>query len=82
MWCHVTESDCVWYIQFQDGLTANTHAVSAPQLYFISITDGYTEAKEDVTQEIEQRVQQATQAGADHCALCSFSCVTSTLASV
>ena len=36
----------------------------------------------DVTQEIEQRVQQAAQAGADHCALCSISCVTSTLASV
>ena len=36
----------------------------------------------DVTQEIEQRAQQAAQAGADHCALCSISCVTSTLASV
>ena len=36
----------------------------------------------DVTQEIEQRVQQAAQAGADHCTLCSISCVTSTLASV
>ena len=32
----------------------------------------------DVTQEIEQ----AAQAGADHCALCSISCVTSTLALV
>ena len=42
----------------------------------------YTEAKLDVTQEIEQRAQQAAQAGADHCALCSISCVTSTLASV
>ena len=42
----------------------------------------YTEAKVDVTQEIEQRAQQAAQAGADHCALCSISCVTSTLASV
>ena len=41
----------------------------------------YTEAKVDVTQEIEQRAQQAAQAGADHCALCSISCVTSTLAS-
>ena len=39
----------------------------------------YTEAKVDVTQEIEQR---AAQADADHCALCSISCVTSTLASV
>ena len=29
----------------------------------------YTEAKVDVTQEIEQRAQQAAQAGADHCAL-------------
>ena len=38
----------------------------------------YTEAKVDVTQEIEQ----AAQAGADHCTLCSISCVTSTLASV
>ena len=36
----------------------------------------YTEAKVDVTQEIEQRAQQAAQAGADHCALCSISCVT------
>ena len=36
----------------------------------------------DVTQEIEQRAQQAAQAGADHYALCSISCVTSTLASV
>ena len=36
----------------------------------------------DVTQEIEQRAQQATQAGADHCALRSISRVTSTLASV
>ena len=42
----------------------------------------YTEAKVDVTQEIEPRVQQAAHAGADHCALCSISCVTSTLASV
>ena len=42
----------------------------------------YTEAKVDVTQEIEQRAQQAAQAGADHCALCPISCVTSTLASV
>ena len=42
----------------------------------------YTEAKVDVTQEIEQRAQQAAQAGADHCALCSISCVISTLASV
>ena len=42
----------------------------------------YTEAKVNVTQEIEQRAQQAAQAGADHCALCSISCVTSTLASV
>ena len=41
----------------------------------------YTEAKVDVTQEIEQRAQQAAQAGANHCALCSISCVTSTLAS-
>ena len=31
---------------------------------------------------IEQRAQQAAQAGADHCALCSISCVTSTLTSV
>ena len=36
----------------------------------------------DVTQEIEQRAHQAAQAGADHCALCSISCVTSALASV
>ena len=42
----------------------------------------YTEPKVDVTQEIKQRAQQAAQAGADHCALCSISCVTSTLASV
>ena len=42
----------------------------------------YTEAKVDVTQEIEQRAQQAAQAGADHCALGSISCVTSFLASV
>ena len=32
----------------------------------------YTEAKVDVTQEIEQRAQQAAQAGADHCTLCSI----------
>ena len=36
----------------------------------------------DATQEIEQRAQQAAQADADHCALCSISCVASTLASV
>ena len=42
----------------------------------------YTEAKVDVTQEIEQRAHQAAQAGADHCAPCSISFVTSTLASV
>ena len=42
----------------------------------------YTEAKADETQEVEQRAQQAAQAGADHCTLCSISCVTSTLASV
>ena len=32
-------------------------------------------SKVDVTQEIEQRAQQAAQAGADHWALCSISCV-------
>ena len=42
----------------------------------------YTEAKVDVTQEIEQRAQQAAQPGADHCTLCSISSVTSNLASV
>ena len=42
----------------------------------------YTEAKVDVTQEIEQRAQQAAQVGVDYCALFSISCVTSTLASV
>ena len=42
----------------------------------------YTEAKVDVIQEIEQRAQQAAQASADHCALCSIFCVTTTLASV
>ena len=36
----------------------------------------------DGTQEIEQRAQQAAQAGADHCALCFIFCVISTLASV
>ena len=46
------------------------------------VSEVYTEAKVDVTEEIEQRAQQAAQAGADHCALCSISCVTSTLASV
>ena len=35
----------------------------------------HTEAKVDVTQEIEQRAQQAAEAGADHCVLCSISCV-------
>ena len=44
--------------------------------------ESYTEAEVDVTQEIEQRAQQAAQAGADHCTLCPISCVTSTLASV
>ena len=39
----------------------------------------YTEAKVDVTQEIEQRYAPAWEAC---CALCSISCVTSTLASV
>ena len=42
----------------------------------------YTEAKVDVTQEIEQRVQWSALAWAACCALCSNSCVTSTLASV
>ena len=50
--------------------------------FYYSTQTLYTEAKVDVTQEIEQRAQQAAQAGADHCALCSISCVTSTLASV
>ena len=54
-----------------------------PLIYYRRIHNWeYTEAKVDVTQEIEQRAQQAAQAGADHCALCSISCVTSTLASV
>ena len=48
----------------------------------LSALNNYTEAKVDVTQEIEQRAQQAAQAGAEHCALCSISCVTSNLASV
>ena len=39
----------------------------------------YTEAKVDVTQEIEQRAQQAAQAGADHYALNTISCVQSSL---
>ena len=42
----------------------------------------YTEAKVDVTQEIEQRAQWSAPAWAAWCALCSISCVTSTLASV
>ena len=42
----------------------------------------YTEAKMDVTQEIEQDVQWCAPAWAACCALCSISCVTSTLASV
>ena len=42
----------------------------------------YTEAKVDVTPEIEQRVQWSAPAWAACCALCSISGVTSTLASV
>ena len=42
----------------------------------------YTEAKVDVTQEIEQRAQLSAPAWAACCALCSISCVTCTLASV
>ena len=42
----------------------------------------YTEAKVDVTKEIEQRAQWSAPAWAACCALCSISCVTSTLASV
>ena len=57
------------YLPFSKRLTTNLATM-------------YTEAKVDVTQEIEQRAQQAAQAGADHCALCSISSVTSTLASV
>ena len=34
--------------------------------------DNYTEAKVDVTQEIEQRAQQAAQGGADHYVMCSI----------
>ena len=39
----------------------------------------YPVDKEDWTQEIEQRAQQAAQAGEDHCALYSISCVLSSL---
>ena len=46
------------------------------------IATRYTEAKVDVTQEIEQRAQWSAPAWAACCALCSISCVTSTLASV
>ena len=42
----------------------------------------YTEAKVDVTQEIEQRAQWSAPAWAACGALCFISCVTSTLASV
>ena len=42
----------------------------------------YTEAKVDVTQEIEQRAQWSAPGWAACCALCSISCVTPTLASV
>ena len=42
----------------------------------------YTEAKVDVTQEIEQRAQWSAPARAACCALCSISCITSTLAPV
>ena len=63
------------------GLTIRSENIFC-QLYTESFVLVYTEAKVDVTQEIEQRAQQTAQAGADHCALCSISCVTSTLASV
>ena len=54
-----------------------------PTVYSIQLKgEDYTEAKVDVTQEIEQRAQWSAPAGADHCALCSISSVTSTLASV
>ena len=42
----------------------------------------YIEANVDVTQEIEQRAQQAAQAGAEHCTLYSISCVQSSLSTV
>ena len=42
----------------------------------IALFGKYTEAKVDVTQEIEQRAQQVAQAGADHCTLCSTGCPT------
>ena len=41
----------------------------------LQLSAEYTEAKVDVTQEIEQGAQQAAQAGADHCALYSILCV-------
>ena len=49
---------------------------------FEKSTQLYTEAKVDVTQEIEQRAQWSAPAWTACCALCSISCVTSTLASV
>ena len=45
-------------------------AASAAILYYI-----YTEAKVDVTQEMEQRAQWSAPAWAACCALCSISCV-------
>ena len=50
-------------------LMASKHAF----MLCYTLSRKYTEAKVDVTQEIEQRAQQAAQAGADHCALCSIS---------
>ena len=49
---------------------------------FLRLKLAYTEAKVDVTQEVEQRAQWSAPAWAACCALCSISCVTSNLASV
>ena len=49
---------------------------------FLRLKLAYTEAKVNVTQEVEQRAQWSAPAWAACCALCSISCVTFTLASV
>ena len=68
---------------FRLSLIKNTEcSIASMSIWRLLVVYIYTEAKVDVTQEIKQRVQQAAQAGADHYALCSISCVTSTLASV
>ena len=69
-------------VEMGHTILSNVYYHCIGRLEWNFVTQHYTEAKVDVTREIEQRAQWSAPAWAACCALCSISCVASTLASV